>query len=70
MRIYMACQSMLIILVGAVPEFHLEAVTEAVRGSVAQSVKFTEDISSIVTEWNLVKHQAYKVNLAGSLFFA
>ncbi|KAJ8360239.1 hypothetical protein SKAU_G00167640 [Synaphobranchus kaupii] len=46
LQVYMAFQSMLIVLVGA------------------------EDISSIVTEWFLVKHQAYKVSLAGSLFFA
>lgn len=70
LQIYMACQSMLIILVGAVPEYHIEPVTEGVDGDVTQSVKFTEDVNSIVTEWYLVKHQAYKVNLAGSLFFA
>lgn len=46
----MACQSMLIILVGAVPEYHLELVTDGVDGDITQSVKFTEDVSSIVTE--------------------
>lgn len=70
LQIYMACQSMLIILVGAVPEYHIEPPTEGVDGDITQSVKFTEDVNSIVTEWYLVKHQAYKVNLAGSLFFA
>lgn len=24
----------------------------------------------LLLQWNLIKHQAYKVNLAGSLFFA
>ncbi|XP_067311792.1 solute carrier family 22 member 15 [Pseudorasbora parva] len=70
LQIYMACQSMLIILVGAVPEYHVEPVTEGVDSDITQSVKFTGDVSSIVTEWYLIKHQAYKVNLAGSLFFA
>lgn len=47
----MASQSMLIILVGAVPEYHVEPFTEGVDGDVTQhSVKFTEDVSSIVTE--------------------
>lgn len=46
----MACQSMLIILVGAVPEYHIEPATEGVDGDVTQSVKFTEDVNSIVTE--------------------
>ncbi|KAG9268419.1 solute carrier family 22 member 15 isoform X1 [Astyanax mexicanus] len=70
LQIYMACQSMLIVLVGAVPEYHTESVTEKGGGDLTQSVAFTEDFSSIVTEWYLVKQQAYKVSLAGSLFFA
>ncbi|XP_017560404.1 solute carrier family 22 member 15 [Pygocentrus nattereri] len=70
LQIYMACQSMLIVLVGAVPEYHGEPVTERGGGDLTQSVTFTEDFSSIVTEWYLVKQQAYKVSLAGSLFFA
>jgi len=42
---------MLIILVGAVPEYHVEPFTEGVDSDVTQhSVKFTEDVSSIVTE--------------------
>ncbi|KTF91261.1 hypothetical protein cypCar_00003496 [Cyprinus carpio] len=70
LQIYMACQSMLIILVGAVPEYLTEPVTGRPHDDITQSVKFTEDVNSIVTEWYLIKHQAYKVNLAGSLFFA
>ncbi|XP_066528037.1 solute carrier family 22 member 15 [Hoplias malabaricus] len=70
LQIYMACQSMLIVLVGAVPDFQIEPVTERGGGDLTQSVTFTEDFSSIVTEWYLVKQQAYKVSLAGSLFFA
>ncbi|KAI2654256.1 Solute carrier family 22 member 15-like [Labeo rohita] len=70
LQIYMACQSMLIILVGAVPEYQIEPVTGSSGDDITQSVKFTEDVNSIVTEWYLIKHEAYKVNLAGSLFFA
>ncbi|XP_076834709.1 solute carrier family 22 member 15 isoform X2 [Brachyhypopomus gauderio] len=70
LQIYMACQSMLIVLVGAVPEFHAEPVTESGGGDLTQSVTFMDDVSSIVTEWYLVNQQAYKVSLAGSLFFA
>lgn len=44
----MACQSMLIVLVGAVPEYHKQPVTEA--GDTTKGVAFTEDVSSIVTE--------------------
>ncbi|XP_035388529.1 solute carrier family 22 member 15-like isoform X3 [Electrophorus electricus] len=69
LQIYMACQSMLIVLVGAVPEYHTEPVTDSSGGDVTQSVTFTDDVSSIVTEWYLVNQQAYKVSLAGSLFF-
>lgn len=69
LQIYMACQSMLIVLVGAVPEYHVEPVTQY-GGELTQTVTFTDDVSSIVTEWYLIKQQAYKVSLAGSLFFA
>lgn len=44
----MACQSMLIVLVGAAPEYHIQPVTEA--GDTTKGVTFTEDVSSIVTE--------------------
>uniref|UniRef100_A0A667Y210 Solute carrier family 22 member 15 n=1 Tax=Myripristis murdjan TaxID=586833 RepID=A0A667Y210_9TELE len=54
LQVYMACQSMLIVLVG--PE-------------VQQLGSFSQDVDSIVTEWLLIKQQAYKVSLAGSLFF-
>ncbi|XP_019715834.1 solute carrier family 22 member 15 isoform X2 [Hippocampus comes] len=64
-QVYMACQSMLVVLVGASPEFHVEK-----HDGVQSSVTFFGDVDSIVTEWLLVKQQAYKVNLAGSLFFA
>lgn len=46
----MACQTMLIILVGAVPEYHIEPVTGDLDDDITQRVKFSEDISSIVTE--------------------
>ncbi|XP_062257087.1 solute carrier family 22 member 15 isoform X1 [Platichthys flesus] len=71
-QVYMAFQSMLIVLVGSTPEFHIEQQNDAAAGhqELHQQVTFTEDMDSIVTEWFLVKQQAYKVSLAGSLFFA
>ncbi|XP_031697713.1 solute carrier family 22 member 15 [Anarrhichthys ocellatus] len=71
-QVYMACQSMLIVLVGSTPEYHIEPqdVVSSSQQELHQHVAFTEDIDSIVTEWFLIKQQAYKVSLAGSLFFA
>ncbi|XP_034041053.1 solute carrier family 22 member 15-like [Thalassophryne amazonica] len=63
----MACQSMLIVLIGSTPQYHIEQ-QEGVPPN--QHVTFTEDVDSVVTEWLLVQQQAYKVSLAGSLFFA
>ncbi|XP_012689682.1 solute carrier family 22 member 15 [Clupea harengus] len=70
LQIYMACQSMLIVLIGAVPKFSTERLEDLDGEELSSQVTFTEDISSIVTEWHLIQHQAYKVSLAGSLFFA
>ncbi|XP_062271335.1 solute carrier family 22 member 15-like [Scomber scombrus] len=67
-QLYMACQSMLIVLVGATPEYKTEQEDDS--SSNQERVIFTGDIDSIVTEWFLIKQQAYKVSLAGSLFFA
>lgn len=63
---------MLIVLVGAVPDYHIEKGLnpDSTEEELFKHVTFTEDLSSIVTEWFLVKDQAYKVSLAGSLFFA
>ncbi|XP_068597066.1 LOW QUALITY PROTEIN: solute carrier family 22 member 15, partial [Brachionichthys hirsutus] len=71
-QVYMACQSMLIVLVGQTPEYRLEQQdgVPLSQQELVQRVTFTEDMDTIVTEWFLVKHQAYKVSLAGSLFFA
>ncbi|XP_051274154.1 solute carrier family 22 member 15 isoform X2 [Dicentrarchus labrax] len=71
-QVYMACQSMLIVLVGSTPEYRIEQQDGVPPGQqeLLQRVVFTEDIDTIVTEWFLVKQQAYKVSLAGSLFFA
>ncbi|XP_056251677.1 solute carrier family 22 member 15 [Seriola aureovittata] len=73
-QLYMACQSMLIVLVGSTPEYRIEQEKSggvpSGQQELLQRVTFTEDIDSIVTEWFLIKHQAYKVSLAGSLFFA
>uniref|UniRef100_A0A4W6BR64 Solute carrier family 22 member 15 n=1 Tax=Lates calcarifer TaxID=8187 RepID=A0A4W6BR64_LATCA len=70
-QVYMACQSMLIVLVGATPTYRIEQDSvPPSQQELFQHVTFTEDIDSIVTEWFLIKQQAYKVSLAGSLFFA
>ncbi|KAM3605935.1 uncharacterized protein V6R79_007637 [Siganus canaliculatus] len=72
-QLYMACQSMLIVLVGFSPEYRLEqqdAAPSIPEERPHQRVVFTEDVDTIVTEWFLVQQQSYKVGLAGSLFFA
>ncbi|KAM3862857.1 solute carrier family 22 member 15 [Diretmus argenteus] len=71
-QVYMACQSMLIVLVGAVPKYQVDQKAGSLSShqELLQHVTFTEDVDSIVTEWFLIKQQAYKVSLAGSLFFA
>lgn len=75
-QVYMASQSMLIVLVGATPSYHIknqDDTNEAPPGSTQElrsQVIFTEDVDSIVTEWFLIKQDSYKVSLAGSLFFA
>lgn len=70
LQVYMACQSMLIVLIGAIPEYHIEQGDHSNYEELIKHVTFTEDVNSIVTEWFLLKQQAYKVSLAGSLFFA
>ncbi|KAM4607134.1 solute carrier family 22 member 15 isoform 2-T2 [Polymixia lowei] len=71
-QVYMACQSMLIVLVGVVPAYQIDQGQGSITShqELIQHVTFTEDVNSIVTEWFLIKQQAYKVSLAGSLFFA
>nr|XP_020648851.1 solute carrier family 22 member 15-like isoform X3 [Pogona vitticeps] len=69
-KVFVACQSMLIVLVGATPEYHLDkegisASTEAL----AKHVRFASNFTSIATEWYLIRHEAYKVSLASSLYF-
>ncbi|XP_039627041.1 solute carrier family 22 member 15 isoform X2 [Polypterus senegalus] len=69
-QIYIAWQSMLIVLVGAVPTY--DAVKSDLPTTTEDSAKkaiLTQDLSSIVTEWHLMKSEAYKVRLAGSFFF-
>ncbi|XP_051838554.1 solute carrier family 22 member 15-like [Antechinus flavipes] len=71
LQVYVACQSMLIVLVGAVPEYHIDQ-EELPRNpeELANHVHFADNFTSIVTEWCLIKQEAYKVSLASSLFFA
>ncbi|NWW79978.1 S22FL protein, partial [Climacteris rufus] len=67
-KVYVACQSMLIVLVGAVPEYHRDQ--EGILGSraeLAQHIHFASNFTSI---WYLIEQEAYKVSLASSLFFA
>ncbi|KAM9848145.1 solute carrier family 22 member 15 [Aulostomus maculatus] len=71
-QVYMACQSMLIVLVGATPDYKIEQQEgpPSSQQEPLQHITFSGDVDTIVTEWFLIKQQAYKVSLAGSLFFA
>ncbi|KAG8435248.1 hypothetical protein GDO86_013266 [Hymenochirus boettgeri] len=72
LQVYVASQSMLIVLVGAVPEYHVidqENIPES-KEDYDKYVHYANNFTSIVSEWHLIKHEAYKVNLASSLFFA
>ncbi|XP_030425796.1 solute carrier family 22 member 15-like isoform X5 [Gopherus evgoodei] len=71
LQVYVACQSMLIVLVGAVPEYHIDqGEIPASTEELARHVRFADNFTSIATEWYLIRHEAYKVNLASSLYFA
>ncbi|XP_072095283.1 solute carrier family 22 member 15 isoform X2 [Mobula birostris] len=70
LQIYVACQSMLIVLVGAQPDYKIiSQEVPSTHEDLVKYVVFEEDFTSIVTEWYLIRQEAYKVNLAGSLFF-
>uniref|UniRef100_A0A8D0FMV0 Major facilitator superfamily (MFS) profile domain-containing protein n=1 Tax=Strix occidentalis caurina TaxID=311401 RepID=A0A8D0FMV0_STROC len=63
--------SMLIVLVGAVPEYHIDQEGFGTsRAELAKRIHFADNFTSIVTEWYLIEQEAYKVSLASSLFFA
>lgn len=50
-KVYVAFQSMLVVLVGAVPEYHLDQEEiPTSREAFAQHVKFTSNFTSIATE--------------------
>ncbi|XP_066549312.1 solute carrier family 22 member 15 isoform X1 [Amia ocellicauda] len=70
LQVYMACQSMLIVLVGAIPEYHLQTAETPSNEEDFNKLVVFEDLSSIVTEWFLIGRNAYKVSLASSVFFA
>ncbi|XP_072279837.1 solute carrier family 22 member 15-like isoform X2 [Pyxicephalus adspersus] len=70
LQVYVACQSMLIVIVGAVPEYHIDKGEGLSDEDFIKHVRYADNFTSIVSEWNLIKHQAYKVNLASSLLFA
>ncbi|KFP69853.1 Solute carrier family 22 member 15-like, partial [Acanthisitta chloris] len=74
-KVYVACQSMLIVLVGAVPEYHIDQEgIPASRAELSKHVHFASNFTSVVTEastsWYLIGQESYKVSLASSLFFA
>ncbi|XP_077310366.1 solute carrier family 22 member 15-like isoform X1 [Lithobates pipiens] len=70
LQVYVAFQSMLIVIVGAVPEYQIEKEEGLSDEDFIKHVRYANNFTSIVSEWNLIKHQAYKVNLASSLLFA
>ncbi|KAM9188012.1 solute carrier family 22 member 15-like [Mergus octosetaceus] len=71
LQVYVACQSMLIVLVGAMPEYRIDQEgVPASKAEFAKHIHFTSNFTSIVTEWYLIEQEAYKVSLASSLFFA
>lgn len=50
-KVYVACQSMLIVLVGAVPEYHRDQEGVLVsRAELAKHIHFARNFTSIVTE--------------------
>ena len=50
-KVYVACQSMLIVLVGAVPEYHIDQEgIPASRAELAKHIHFADNFTSIVTE--------------------
>ncbi|XP_027752272.1 solute carrier family 22 member 15-like isoform X2 [Empidonax traillii] len=62
---------MLIVLVGAVPKYHIDQEgIPASRAELAKHIHFASNFTSIVTEWYLIDQETYKVSLASSLFFA
>ncbi|XP_069836492.1 solute carrier family 22 member 15-like isoform X1 [Dendropsophus ebraccatus] len=70
LQVYVACQSMLIVIVGAIPEYHIDIEDASADRDIIKHVRFTDNFTSIVSEWHLIQHEAYKVNLASSLLFA
>ncbi|XP_075697536.1 solute carrier family 22 member 15-like isoform X2 [Rhinoderma darwinii] len=61
---------MLIVIVGAIPEYRIDIGDVSSDRDVIKHVRFTDNFTSIVSEWHLIQHEAYKVNLASSLLFA
>ncbi|NWI66549.1 S22FL protein, partial [Todus mexicanus] len=67
-KVYVACQSMLIVLVGAVPKYHIDQEGfPASRAELSRRIHFLDNFTSV---WYLIEQEAYKVSLASSLFFA
>ncbi|XP_068111412.1 solute carrier family 22 member 15-like isoform X2 [Hyperolius riggenbachi] len=69
LQVYVAFQSMLIVIVGAVPEYQIDEEGLSYE-EIIKHVRYSNNFTSIVSEWNLIRQQAYKVNLASSLLFA
>ncbi|XP_075072539.1 solute carrier family 22 member 15-like isoform X2 [Mixophyes fleayi] len=70
LQVYVACQSMLIVIVGAIPEYYIDKEDVHDEKDFIKHVRFADNFTSIVSEWHLIKNEAYKVNLASSLLFA
>uniref|UniRef100_A0A663DU99 Major facilitator superfamily (MFS) profile domain-containing protein n=1 Tax=Aquila chrysaetos chrysaetos TaxID=223781 RepID=A0A663DU99_AQUCH len=70
-QVYVACQLMLIVLVGAVPDYHIdqEGIPSS-RAELAKHIHFAGNFTSVVTEWYLIEQEAYKLSLESSLFFS
>ncbi|KAM9325226.1 solute carrier family 22 member 15-like [Gastrophryne carolinensis] len=70
LQMYAASQCMLVVIVGAIPQYHIDHAEELSDDDFLKHVRYIDNFTSIVSEWNLIRHQAYKVNLASSLLFA
>ncbi|KAM4703487.1 solute carrier family 22 member 15-like [Rhinophrynus dorsalis] len=71
LQVYVAFQSMLIVLVGAVPEYHINNDDLLIsKEDLIKHIRYANNFTSIVSEWHLILTEAYKVNVASSLFFA
>lgn len=55
----MACQSMLIVIVGAIPEYHIDIEDASADRDVIKRVHFTDNFTSIVSEASTIYFLMY-----------